>query len=138
MLTHMGMTLQAQTVFTFEEAKSVALSEHKNILLNFSGSDWCAQCILMKKNIFDDKIFSDYAKENLVVFHADFPRQKKNQLLPEQQKINSALADKYNTKGTFPLTLLLSPDGKVIKIWEGNPKGTAVDFVSAINLVTFK
>jgi thioredoxin-related protein len=138
MIAQMGARLQAQTIYTFEEAKAIASSEHKNILLNFSGSDWCAQCILMKKNIFDDKIFNDYAQEHLIVFHADFPRQKKNQLLPEQQKINSALADKYNNKGIFPFTILLSPEGKVLKTWEGNPKGTAEDFVSAINLVTFK
>jgi hypothetical protein len=46
---------------------------------------------------------------------------KKNQLSKEQQEANDRLADRYNPKGTFPLTLLLTAEGKVLKQWEGNP-----------------
>lgn len=133
-----GLGAIAQNPHTLEEAKDLAAKENKNILLNFSGSDWCAQCILMKKNIFDDAAFIDYAQKHLVVLHADFPRQKKNLLPPDQQKINNQLADLYNKNGIFPTTLLLTSDGKILKIWEGNPKGTAVDFVRSIETISFK
>ena len=53
--------------------------------------------------------------------NADFPRYKKNQLPAPQQKINDALAEKYNRKGEFPLTVLLNAQGKVIKSWDGFP-----------------
>jgi hypothetical protein len=57
----------------------------------------------------------------LVLVNADFPRKKKNQLTREQQQQNDQLADRFNTKGQFPLTLLLTAEGKVVKEWEGNP-----------------
>jgi len=51
----------------FEKAKTEAKSEHKLILLNFSGSDWCGPCIRLKKDIFDSETFMKYADENLVL-----------------------------------------------------------------------
>jgi hypothetical protein len=51
--------------------------------------------------------------------NADFPRLKKHRLSKEQQQKNDQLAERYNSKGIFPLTVLLSEDGKVLKEWEG-------------------
>jgi uncharacterized protein YyaL (SSP411 family) len=104
-----------------EEAKQVAAREHRHILLNFSGSDWCGPCILLRKEVFDDPEFSAMADSGLVLVNADFPRMKKNQLPKEQQAANDRVADIYNPKGIFPLTLLLTADGKELKRWEGNP-----------------
>lgn len=103
------------------EAREIAQKEHRYILLNFSGSDWCGPCIMLRKEIFDDPVFSDFADSALVLVNADFPRMKKNQLSKEQQQLNDRLADQYNSQGKFPLTLLLNADGKVVKEWEGNP-----------------
>src|SRR4026208_2296527 len=97
----------------FNKAKESAQSEHKFILLNFSGSDWCGPCIRMHKEIFETDDFKKYADDNLVLVNADFPRLKKNQLSKDQQKKNDLLADKYNPKGIFPLTVLLAADGSV-------------------------
>ena len=36
----------------FDEAKAKATNEHKNILLVFSGTDWCAPCIKLDKFIW--------------------------------------------------------------------------------------
>jgi thioredoxin-related protein len=102
------------------------------LLLNFSGSDWCGPCIRLHKEIFDSEVFTKYADENLVLVNADFPRLKKNMLSKEQQKQNDALADKYNTDGAFPLTLLLDADGKVIKKWDGFPSETAAEFTNDV------
>lgn len=118
----------------FELAKQTATTEHKYILLNFSGSDWCGPCIKMHKEIFESDVFSKFADEQLVMVNADFPRQKKNQLPAAQQKLNDALADRYNTTGSFPLTLLLSADGKLIKTWDGFPKGNAEQFTDEVKL----
>lgn len=116
----------------FEEAKHTANAAHKFILLNFSGSDWCGPCIKMHKEIFDNDEFIKFADENLVLVNADFPRLKKNQLPAAQQSQNDALAEKYNNTGSFPLTLLLSADGKVIKLWDGFPKESAAAFAGEI------
>jgi len=116
----------------FETARAQAKSENKFILLNFSGSDWCGPCIRLHKEIFDNETFTQYADENLVLVNADFPRMKKNMLSKEQQKKNEALADIYNSDGAFPLTLLLNPDSRVIKKWEGLPPLTAAEFTNDV------
>jgi thiol:disulfide interchange protein len=70
----------------FEEAKKHAEKEHKLILLNFSGSDWCVPCIQFRKLVLDAAPFTTFATENLVLVNADFPRLSKNQLSNELQK----------------------------------------------------
>ena len=106
----------------FSVAKQEAHQKHKYILLNFSGSDWCGPCIRLHKEIFQDSSFVGFADSSLVLVNADFPRQKKNQLAKNVQHENDLLADRYNMKGVFPLTLLLDENGKVLKSWDGLPK----------------
>lgn len=116
----------------FEKAKQTAQTEHKFILLNFSGSDWCGPCIRLHKEYLDTDAFIAFAKNKLVLVNADFPRQKKNQLAKELQKQNDQLADRYNANGAFPLTVLISPDGKLIKTWDGVPKMSATEFMEEV------
>src|SRR3984957_5534079 len=105
----------------FDSAKTEAAKEHKLILINFSGSDWCGPCIRLRTEILESPTFESYAVEHLVLVRADFPRQKKNQLSKEQTKLNESLADKYNAEGKFPYTLLVDERGKVLKEWDGFP-----------------
>ena len=104
------------------EAKLIAQKEHKHILLNFSGSDWCGPCMRMHNEIFTTAVFTTMAGSQLVLVNADFPRKKKNQVSAQQQGINNAMADEYNPQGKFPYTLLLNADGKILKAWEGFPE----------------
>ncbi|WP_199141372.1 thioredoxin family protein [Pedobacter sp. ASV12] len=116
----------------FENAKKTAKQDHKLILLNFSGSDWCGPCIRMHKEIFGDAAFLEMAGKNLVMVNADFPRSKKNQLAPNVKKQNEILADSYNASGKFPYTVLLNADGKVIKAWDGLPDENAQAFANEV------
>ena len=116
----------------FNKAQQSAKSEHKLILLNFSGSDWCGPCIRMHKEIFEGSSFTEYAEKNLVLVNADFPRLKKHELSKEQQAKNDELADKYNKDGIFPLTVLLNSDGKILKEWKGFPPISSAEFTSQI------
>lgn len=100
--------------YDFEEAKTEASKNNKQILLVFSGSDWCAPCIKLDRQIWQSTEFQNHAKSNLVLLKADFPRRKSNQLPKVQQEKNIALAEKYNNKGYFPFVILLSAEGKVI------------------------
>ncbi len=119
----------------FENAKKKAEKEHKYILLNFSGSDWCGPCIRLRDQVFDNPSFVKYADNNLVLINADFPRLKKNQLSKDQQKKNDKLADKYDPDGIFPYTVLLNAEGKLIHVWEGLPNTTAEQFTSQIKVL---
>lgn len=120
----------------FNKAKTEASGSGKNILINFSGSDWCGPCIRLHKEIFGSDTFSNFADKNLVLVNADFPRLKKNQLSKEQQKLNDALADQYNPQGHFPYTVLVDANGKVIKTWDGFPNESPDQFLSDINAVS--
>ena len=119
----------------FNDAKVEASKNNKLILVNFSGSDWCLPCMRLKNLIFDSEDFSGYANDNLVLVNADFPREKKHKLLPEQKQLNEALADKFDPDGKFPYTLLMTSDGKVIKQWDGQPDDTAKQFVDEIKQI---
>jgi peroxiredoxin len=66
--------------------------------------------------------------------NADFPRLKKNQLSKEQQKKNDMLADKYNSQGNFPYTILIDEQGKVVKAWEGFPNMTPEQFTGQLKI----
>jgi thiol-disulfide isomerase/thioredoxin len=116
----------------FNEAKVLAQKQHKFILLNFSGSDWCGPCIRLHKEILETPVFEKFADSSLIMVNADFPRMKKNQLSAEQQQQNDAIADLYNTKGLFPLTLLIDANGKVWKEWDGFPNVSPEAFVNQV------
>lgn len=119
----------------FEIARTIAKEKHQLILLNFSGSDWCGPCIRMKKEIFNDSQFASWADTALVMFNADFPRNKKNQLDKTLKANNEKLADKYNPLGKFPFTVLLNANGDILKSWDGLPDETPAAFVKEIKKV---
>lgn len=96
----------------FEKAKEKAKAENKHLLIDFSGSDWCGWCIKLDKEVFSQKEFKDYAKDNLVLVMADFPRDKSKQS-EDVQKQNQKLMDEFKVRG-FPTVFILSPDGKTI------------------------
>jgi hypothetical protein len=118
--------------YDLDEARKLAGEQHKHILLNFSGSDWCGPCIMLRKEILDDPSFLQMADTSLILVNADFPRNKKNQLSRQQQALNDAMADKYNAQGKFPLTLLLDEKGIVLKTWEGMPNEKPAEFASDV------
>ncbi|WPO77912.1 thioredoxin family protein [Flavobacterium sp. KACC 22761] len=129
------MTLSINWEPDFNNAKKTAKEKHKLILLNFSGSDWCGPCIVTRKNYLESAVFTAMANENLVLVNADFPRKKKNIGTPEQVKRNEDLAEIYNKEGSFPLTLLLGADGKVIKTWHGKPETTPDEWTAEIKAI---
>lgn len=98
----------------FEEAKKQATAENKNILLVFSGSDWCGPCIKLDKNIWQSDEFKAESAKSWILLKADFPKKKGHQLAPEIVENNNKLAEKYNKNGNFPLVVLMDKNGKTI------------------------
>lgn len=97
-----------------EIAKKVALEKDQKIILVFQGSDWCAPCIKLDKQIWSTETFKTYAKTHYVMLQADFPRKKANRLEEEQQRKNNQLAERYNKNGYFPHVVVLNAQGKVL------------------------
>ena len=98
----------------FEEAKKIATEQDKNVVIVFSGSDWCAPCIKLDKNIWQSEAFKKEAAAEWVLVKANFPRKKANELPKEQTEHNRKLAQKYNLEGSFPLVVVLDKNGKVL------------------------
>ncbi|MDR5592045.1 thioredoxin family protein [Christiangramia sp. SM2212] len=108
-------SLQAQNWQTdLSKAEKIAGEENKEILLVFQGSDWCAPCIKLDREVWSTDEFKAYAEEHFVLLKADFPKRSKNALSSEQQAKNNKLAETYNQNGYFPFVVLLDAKGKVL------------------------
>lgn len=114
-----------------EEAKSQATTENKDILLVFSGSDWCGPCIKLEKNVWKSDAFKKESEKKWVLVRADFPKKKANQLSAELTENNKKLAEKYNKGGSFPLVVLLDKTGKVLGM-TGFKNVSAEDYIEII------
>ncbi|GGW26072.1 thioredoxin family protein [Arenibacter certesii] len=90
----------------FEDAIGKAKKSNKDILMYFTGSDWCAPCSVLKKNVLDTDDFADIASD-YVLLYIDIPR-KKDRLSPEEMEQNMDLLSRYNKKGIFPFISLVS------------------------------
>ena len=119
-----------QTDFT--KAKEIASAEDKSIVLVFQGSDWCAPCMKLDREIWSTDDFKEYAANHYVMLQADFPRRKANALSDEQTKANAALAEKYNTRGVFPFVVVLDGEGKVLG-QKGYKKTTPDLYIKELN-----
>jgi thioredoxin-related protein len=98
----------------FAKAKEMAAADDKPIILVFQGSDWCAPCMKLDREIWSTDSFKEYAEQNYVMLKADFPKRKANALSEEQTKANEALAEQYNQNGIFPLVVVMDSTGKVL------------------------
>lgn len=105
-----GQEWQKDYKVALEQAKN----QHKPLLLVFSGSDWCAPCIKLDKEIWRSENFREYSEDNYILYKADFPRKKANRLDPELTRQNNELAATFNSKGYFPLVVILNEKEKVL------------------------
>jgi len=112
LMVSIQFTFSQDWIKNIEEAKGLAMKNDKPIILVFSGSDWCAPCIKLDKQIFATDEFKKYAGDNYVLLKADFPQRKKNMLSGKQQVHNNKLAEAYNRNGFFPLVVVLNSKGK--------------------------
>lgn len=115
-----------------EEAKNQAANENKNILVVFSGSDWCAPCMKLEKIVWKSEAFKTEAEKKWVLVRADFPKKKGNQLSKDLTESNNLLAEKYNKGGSFPLVVLADKKGKVIGM-TGFKNVSAEEYIKIIN-----
>lgn len=97
---------------SFEIALRQAQKNEKNILMYFTGSDWCGPCKMLKTDLFDTPEFQELSK-NYILLYIDIPR-REDILTPAQKEHNTGLLKRFNKKGVFPLLLAMSPKGKIL------------------------
>ncbi len=104
-----------------EKAMQEAKKKDLPVMINFSGSDWCGWCIKLDKEVFSRDKFRKFARENLVLVLADFPRAKEQDEAVSKQ--NKKLLEKYGVRG-FPTILLVDSKGDVIARTGYRPGGS--------------
>jgi thioredoxin-related protein len=94
----------------FEKAKAQAAAEGKDLLVDFTGSDWCGWCIRLSKEVFTKDVFKTEAPKSFVLVALDFPRDKS--LVSEKTaKQNAELKVKYPIPG-YPTIYLMDAKGR--------------------------
>ncbi|AWG26284.1 thioredoxin family protein [Flavobacterium kingsejongi] len=97
-----------------DTAKARAISENKNILLVFSGSDWNPSSIALEKEVWQSEEFKADVLTHWVLLSADFPQKNPGSKPVNVQNDNMVLAEKYNRDGFFPWIVVLDKYGKVL------------------------
>jgi RimJ/RimL family protein N-acetyltransferase len=82
--------------------------------------------------VWQSDVFKLEAEKNWIIYKADFPKKKANQLTPELTEMNNSLAEKYNKNGNFPLVLLLDKTAKVIGVI-GFKNVSAAEYIELIH-----
>ena len=96
----------------YDAALVKAKEEKKDILVNFSGSDWCGWCIKLDKQVFNHDAFQAEAGKTFILVVLDFPNKPENKAkIPEKlQARNRELQKQFGIRG-FPSVLLVNSDG---------------------------
>ena len=111
------------------KAQAKAKEENKQVLLDFTGSDWCGWCIKFKKEVLTTPEFAEYAAKHLVLVEVDFPR--KIEQSDELKKANKALGGKYKVDG-YPTFVVLNKEGKEIGRQVGYAAGGSEAFIAKL------
>lgn len=111
----------AEWTDNYEAARKQAAEEKKDLLIDFTGSDWCTWCIKLRKEVFEQAPFEAGVKDRYVLVELDYPKDK-SRLSEVVAKQNEELLKKYPIKG-YPSILLCDPSGKPFAITGYQPGG---------------
>ena len=101
----------------YDTALKKAAKQDKNILVFFTGSDWCPPCKMLKIDLFENNEFKALS-DNYILLYVDIPRNK-DILTAKQLQHNRELNSKYNKKGAVPLLKVLNENGKELGKYSG-------------------
>ena len=94
----------------FEAARKQASELKKDLLIDFTGSDWCGWCIKLNDEVFSKDPFKEGVKDNFVLVEIDSPRDR-TKLTEETIQQNEELVEKYAIQG-YPTILLTDAEGR--------------------------
>lgn len=94
----------------FKKAVAQAKAEGKDILMDFTGSDWCGWCIRLNQEVFSKDEFIKYAPQRFVLLELDFPRGE-GKISDETRQQNEELQAKFQVEG-FPSIVLADSQGR--------------------------
>ena len=92
-----------------DAARKEAAEQEKNLMIEFTGSDWCPPCMQLRANVFSKPDFQKEAQKNFVLLELDYPRSKEQSA--EVKAANQKLAEQYGVTG-FPTVVFADASGK--------------------------
>ena len=119
----------------FAAAQKSAQEGKKDLILDFTGSDWCGYCIKLNDEVFSKDAFKAAVKDKFVLVEVDFP-QDESKLSAETKKQNEALQEKYPIEG-YP-TLFLTDSAGLPYGMTGYQEGGAEPYVKHLNELVAK
>jgi thioredoxin-related protein len=94
----------------FEKAKAQAAAEKKDLLMDFTGSDWCGWCIRLRKEVFDTDEFRAQAPKKYVLLELDYP-QDQSKVSEATRAQNDRLQSQFGIQG-YPTIFLADSQGR--------------------------
>ena len=114
----------------FAAAQKQAAASSKDLLIDFTGSDWCGWCIKLNDEVFKHEAFKAGVKDSFVLVELDYPKDK-SKLAEATQKQNAELAIKYPVTG-YPTILLCDAAGRPYAA-TGYREGGPVQYIAHLN-----
>ena len=106
-----------------DAAKNQAAEQKKDLMIEFTGSDWCPPCMQLRANVFSKPDFQKEAQKNFVLVELDYPRGKEQS--KEMKAANEKLAQQYGVRG-FPTVVFADASGKPFGGFVGGRSGDDV------------
>jgi thioredoxin-related protein len=103
---------EAKWYADYDEAAKVASESGKDLLVDFTGSDWCGWCKRLHKEVFALPEFEQGVEQDFVLVALDFPRSEEVIALVPNPARNAELRDQHGIQG-YPTILLMTPAGEV-------------------------
>lgn len=105
-----------------EAAQKLAKEQKKDILIDFTGSDWCGWCIRLKEEVWSTPKWQEEGSKRYVLVELDFPRNTPQS--DEVKAYNQKLSTLFGVEG-FPTIALLDSEGRPYALTgyqEGGPE----------------
>ena len=96
----------------YDTAAKEATKTGKDLLVDFTGSDWCVWCKRLHAEVFDFEAFQKGVENDFILVALDFPNSDEAKAKVPNPDRNDELQQKYAIKG-FPTILLMTPEGEV-------------------------
>ncbi|MFH0889137.1 MAG: thioredoxin family protein [Planctomycetota bacterium] len=96
-------------MISLEDAKKTAKEKGLDILIDFSGSDWCGWCKRLDKEVFSTEAWKKESSGKYILIVLDFPR---GEIISKKQKeYNNKIGREFGISG-YPTVFVLDSDGR--------------------------
>lgn len=121
----------AQTNKSIDELLGLAQNQNKNIVLYFTGSDWCKPCLDLDEKILQTPEFSNFITKKVIFQKVDYRRVNFSET---DKNYFEKLAKLFNPQKSFPKFIIVSKKRKILKIIGYNFMWTSKEYIRAINI----